>query len=360
MKLRLCALLLALCLALAGCSSMLERESASVQPHGQSIATADDPSSLQAKNYQELVSAVLFMVTHHAEEGTVKLYNYTGDVEADLSAACLEVVQKDPLGAYAVDYIKHNLNRIVSYYEASVDISYRRTAEEVGRVVSVTGSSAIKNELREALSEFSNHITLRVSYFGEDEDYIRNLVAQAYYSAPEAAFGMPEVAMSLYPDSGIQRIVDIELTYPADLETLLNMRLELEARLDELMPVEERFTAEQAYSLLTSTARLTDNPEHHTAYSALVKGRATAEGLALAYQLLCDRAGLSCTVVRGNGDSPTPFWNIVTTPSGSRHVDCSVPDRFGLTDLQLNELGEYQWDDSYPLCRDSAEMQISP
>ncbi len=359
MKKRCLALCLAGCLALSGCNSMLVREFVSVEPHKENITAAEDPSTLQAQNYQELLSAILYLVTQHVESGVIRLSNYPGDVSADLTAACLEAVQEDPLGAYSVDYIKHDVNRILSYYEARLTLSYQRTAEEVGKIVSVTGSGAIKDELRETLSRFATDTTLRISYFAEDESYIHHLVALAYYSVPQAAFGLPDVTMSLYPESGIQRIVELKLTYPLEEEELLQKQEALMARVEELLPKGMPATAREVYDLLVEQVELTREDGFSTAYAALMEGKADAQGLALAYQLLCDQAGLPCTVVLGNEESQQKFWNIVTTDQGSRHVDCSQPDRFGLTDRQLFELGGYVWDNSYPLCRDGREMQIS-
>ena len=359
MKKRVCSLLLALALPLSGCQAMLEREVASVQPHTQSFTAREDPSALEAENYQELVSAVLYLVTQHTESGIVRLYNYTGDVENDLTAACLEVVQKDPLGAFAVDYIKHEVTRIVSYYEASVSITYRRTAEEMGQVVSVTGSSAIKSELRNALSDFDPTSTLRVSYFAEDDEYLRSLIRQAYYDTPLAAFGMPQIELALYPDSGIRRIVEIGLTYPGEVEDLASRRDELAAAVGPLLAQVENPDVEDLYHLLLDHVDYDPDPALNTAYDALTGGAANGEGLALAYKLLCDSAGLTCTVVQGQDETGPRYWNIVTTASGSRHVDAAA-GLYGLTDVQLMDAGSYQWDSSYPICRDGSELTRLP
>lgn len=75
-------------------------------------------------------------------------------MEADLTAACLEVSHEDPLGAYAVDYIKHEFSRILTYYQATITIGYRRTLEQIRSVVPVTGSSAIRSEVQGALAQF--------------------------------------------------------------------------------------------------------------------------------------------------------------------------------------------------------------
>ena len=352
------ALILLLVLPLAGCKAMLERDSSSVEPHTQSLTAKEDPSALQAGNYQELVSAVLYLVTQHTEQGVVRLYNYTGDVEADLTAACLEVVQKDPLGAFAVDYIKHELTRIVSYYEASITVTYRRSAEDMGRITAVTGSSAIKSELGSALSSFSPETIQRISYFAEDDEYLLSLVRQAYYDTPLAAFGMPEVTVSLYPETGIQRIVEIDLTYPAEAENLLEKQAALTEAVNHLLLDDTQTEAMDLYDLLRSQVFYSTNSDLNTAYTAFVAGIANDEGMALAYKLLCDMVGLTCTVVQGQGEEGPRFWNIVTTSSGSRHVDCGE-GYFGFTDLQLTEVGGYTWDSSYPICRDGSELQIN-
>lgn len=59
-----------------------------------------------------------------AENGTIRLYIDSEDVVKDLEDACREVVQEDPLGAYAVEYIKHSVDSIVTYSEAQVQIIY--------------------------------------------------------------------------------------------------------------------------------------------------------------------------------------------------------------------------------------------
>ena len=353
MKTRLCALFLALALPLCGCQSMLEREQASVKPHPQDLTLSSDSSQLQAETYQELVSAVLYLVTQRAESGTVRFYNYSGDPEADVAAACLEVVQRDPMGAFLVDYIKHSVNRIVSYHEASFSISYRRPAEETPQVTSVTGSSAIKNELRSAMSTFSPVVALRVSYFSEDEDYLRSLIDQAYYDTPISAFGMPEVSIALYPDSGIQRIVEITLDYPLEGELLALRQSQVEEETRRLISAAEA-TPFSLYHTLHQKSTPTSSLLHNTTHAALYNKYANSEGFALAYKMLCDESGIPCTVVQGSLGEVPYFWNIVTTHSGSRHVDLFA-GLYGLTDTSLTQKGDYHWASSYPICRDGSE-----
>lgn len=353
MKKAVLALLLAGALALPGCASMLERDSLVVSAYEPVSGTVDNPSTLRVESYQELVNAVIYLVSQGEEHGVLGLYNYTRDVESDLAQACLEVVQEDPLGAYAVEYIKHDYSLIVTYYEVNIDITYRRTPEQVASIVSVTGSSAIRRELSKTLTDFSTQAVLRISYFAEDEDYILELVRQAYYDTPSAALGMPEVEISLYPDTGRQRIVEIGLTYPTGPETLRRRSQELE----DLAPtlISPFSTAESVYETVNGGLTIEEDTGHSTAYDALIEGVADSEGAALAYQLLCDQAGLECTVVRGTLDGAPHFWNIVDVgEEGVRHVDLSA-GLFSLTDDELTGQGAYEWDrEEYPACVFSA------
>ena len=128
MKKRIIVLALAFTLALTGCEAMLERSYSASSPHVDKLTTAGDPSVIRVESYRELVSAVLYLVSQGAEEGTIQFHDYTGDVETDLAAACLEVSSQDPLGAYAVDYIKHELSRVVAYDQADLTIQIGRAS----------------------------------------------------------------------------------------------------------------------------------------------------------------------------------------------------------------------------------------
>lgn len=381
MKRALIAVLaLLLALGLGGCASMLDHNYTVVQPHED--GPTSDGDVITAETYQQLEDAVIYFIDQGMSYGVVHLSNYDpdrGDVEADVDAACLYAVQEYPLGAYAVSYIKPQTSYIVSYYEVSVYISYRRTQDQVKSIVSVTGTSAIREELQDTLRSFGAEAVLRVTYFNEDEEFIRELVRQAYYDTPESALGMPEVTVSLYPGlpegeetaPGGVRIVEIQLSYPEDPELLQKKKEKLVSQLSSAAAHLE-VKADQAgtrtlFDLLRSTAQYSlrdeDGRRANTAYAALVEGRADSEGMALAYQLLCQYTGIECTVVSGTLDGADWYWNIVTLSDGeSRHVDATRADGFALQDAEMAEQG-YQWDrEEFPSCglQPAAEETILP
>ena len=349
MKKRVLALALILCLSLTGCASLLEREYVVVSPYRPVSNLSDSSSALRVESYQELVNAVLYLVTIGEEQGVLNLYNYTQDVEADLNRACLEVLQEDPLGAYSVEQITHNYSLIVSYYEVNLQITYRRSREQVGSIAAVTGSSAIRSVISSALTSFAPESVLRISYFTEDEDYIRTLVEQAYYDSPATALGMPETQISIYPNSGSQRIVEIMLTYPLSAQTLRQQNRIL-TDLASILVTEEA-TAQSLCDSITNGLTISPDSGRSSTYDALVKKDTDSEGAALAYQFLCDQAGIECYLVRGFLNESVHFWNIVRGGDGQyRHMDLSA-GLSGLSDPELTAHAAYLWDTrEYPVC----------
>lgn len=342
--------LLAAAVLLTGCSSLLKRDYTSVTPHNAAPATEGDPSTLRADSYQELVNALIYFISGGMEEGTVRLYTDTENVEPFLSDACLEVVQEDPLGAYCVEFIKYTVDPVVTYFQADIQITYRRTREQVASIVQATGVTAIRSELKSALVSFAPERTLRISYFEENEDFIRDLVRQAYYDAPACALGMPQVELSIYPNSGRQRIVEILLDYPQDPQKLKERQASLALALEELA---RDLTGRSDLPQAAAAALLPryDPLGEGFADSLLLDGHANSEGLALTYAALCQQLELPCQAAQGFLGEEVHFWNVVQSEEGWRHIDLSAGEDFPLyTDQQLQELG-YVWEDTaLPAC----------
>ena len=95
---------------------------------------------------RDVVNGLIYFINRGAESGSIRFDGEEPDVRALLDEACLEVVQEDPLGAYAVEYIKYNVAPIVGSYEADVHITYRRSREQVAAITDATGASAIRSE----------------------------------------------------------------------------------------------------------------------------------------------------------------------------------------------------------------------
>ena len=88
MKKRAICVLLTLCILLSGCSSMLNREYASVTPHSATPAADGDASVLRVERYQELVNALVYLISLGRESGSVRLNKAPDAVEQRLEDAC--------------------------------------------------------------------------------------------------------------------------------------------------------------------------------------------------------------------------------------------------------------------------------
>ena len=175
MKKRLLALIACAFLLLSGCAAMLERGHETVTTHVD-YAVTEDESVLRAESYQGLVNAMLYFVNGHRAEGTIRLYNYTGDVEADLANARNEVMYGDPLGAYSVRALSYDVTRILTYYEVDLRITYSRTAQEVNALREVLGLAGVRQELRQLATGQEGRAVFLASYFSGDKELVEELL----------------------------------------------------------------------------------------------------------------------------------------------------------------------------------------
>ena len=183
MKRRILALGLCMLLSLSGCAAMLERSHVSSTAHVD-YAVEEDESILRAETYQGLVSSMLYFINGHRGSGVIRLYNYTGDVDADLAAARDQVLQ-DPIGAFAVGKLSYDSTRIVSYYEVKLTITYTHTLREIETIPEVSGLSGVRQELIRMVQEQKSSAVFLASYFSGDGEMVRELLYLACLGAPE-------------------------------------------------------------------------------------------------------------------------------------------------------------------------------
>lgn len=354
MKRRLLAGLLAGCVTLSGCASVLERDYVQITPHKSTTTDAGSSSALRVETYQELVNSLSYLIAAGAESGVIRLYMEAAQAEDDLRNARLEVLQEYPLAAYAVENITYETEPVLTYTEARISFSYRRTPHQISSIVSVTGISAVRAALSAALTQFSSECVLRISIFDQDEDYIRDLIQQLYYTNPSTALEFPDMEIYIYPNSGRQRIVETLFHYENNSTLLAERTLLLEQTCQRLS--EQLIAADSVDPSAVMQAVLNaggyDPEGGATAYAALLEGGANSEGLALAMAAVCEQLDIPCKVARGLRGGQPHFWNVVTTENGWRHMDLTQSDHTDTfyTDETWQALG-YTWlETALPSC----------
>ena len=367
------ALLLAAALSLSGCAAMLERSHVSSTAHVDYAVEADDESILRAETYQGLVNSLRYFIDEHRGGGVIRLYNYTGDVETDLAAARDEVLQ-EPVGAFAVGTLSYDSTRILTYYEVKLTINYTRTAREVEAIPEVFGLSGVQQELSRLIAERQRSVVFMASYFSGDGGLVGKLFVEGIYNAP-ALFcypGGPETDLdyeiSLYPETGTRRIVEVTVSWrDSDRESAQRVE-ELEQTASALLeanpPAGEGYTVEELAAIVRSAHGGEDAQGSNLPLDVLSGKAASNSVLLLAMEYLCRQCGIEAVMVWGEG--PQQNWLIVSTAGGFRHLlaDClyarlegpeveEPENSFALyTDRELAGLG-YEWSKAlYPACEE--------
>lgn len=107
----------------------------------------------------------------------------------------------------------------------------------------------------------------------------------------------------------------IKVEYDIDPTTRDGQAAALENRVQKIMeavkdmtpPEKERYFHDY---LCNNVTYLYDGVStRYTAFGALVNGKAVCEGYARAMQLLCKRAGINCTIIKGVSDDEAHMWN---------------------------------------------------
>lgn len=347
MKRLLCVSLILL--LLTGCTGLTPGAYVSVEPHREQSEVSDSDHAVTAENFGDLRKAILSFVEQGVTDGVIRVTNYNGDVESDAAQAAYEVSRQEPVGAYAVDYMTHECVRVVSYYEVRTHITFRRTAEELRRVELIPSTIQLEERLQQALEEGEPSLVLWMEAYWEQDV---EAMAQRYWEEhPELVPERPSVTVTTYPQNGPDRILEIDLdwTYPPQ-----ELKLRKEAVGESLNGAAEyiryrqteREKAELLYTYLKARFTYEAGTSATPLFAALCEGTADPAGLAQAWQLIFDRAGVECHTVTGVRDGEPCTWNVISVDGVYRHLDlarCLLEDS-GLRLLTDEEMTDYSWE----------------
>lgn len=355
-------LVLAAMLLLSGCS-MLETEYLSISDYSESYGETESEELYGAiSSYSGLRSTINRMVQRHEDSGKLSFRDYVGDINNDIALAVQEIVSDTALGAYAVDYVAYDLNRIVSYYEAEIFINYKRSQEETESIITLSSESQLYKHLCSALAKLQPALTVRMTSVGLDDAQIRESCREIFLGEPLTAIMEPSVGVDIYPKNGFDRIIEISFDYSEDAQTLREMKSRLFERILELSSSANGISKLEIASALAQALADNCSPAEEgadavcsTAYGAAVNGSADSRGMALGFMAMCVAKNIDCIVVEGQLDKEPHYWNIVTYAGMSRHIDLTSiggdSPVIGLSDLEIPE--RYWWDtDKYPVCED--------
>ena len=122
------------------------------------------------------------------------------------------------MGAYAVEYITSASQPQRGYYEISLQIGYRRTAEQIQAVVNATSTEALPSLLEAALDEGRTELAVRIGYWGEDsQTRVEEIVAEI--RKQRGLEQTPAWTVSYYPADGEVGLIEFILSQQVQPET---------------------------------------------------------------------------------------------------------------------------------------------
>jgi hypothetical protein len=325
---------------------------------------------VEVASLDDLRDAITAMITNHDDEGRLHFSDYEGVVSDDLSKVLREVQYETPLGSFAVEHIFYDPVQILSYYEATVYISYKHTAEEVESISYVASAQLLEPFLENALEALSAYEVININAPDLNEDYVVAAVNAAFDLNPVSCVLRPEVEVTLHPASGANnRIIEINLDYGRTRAQLNQLKQELSQLIpaitsaiasdDPLIFVRDAYSALAERTVYDPDGKIRAEegmtPVYGSSiYGALAEGIADSQGIALAYSALLRAEGVQCLIVSGTYEQKEHFWNLIKLDENWYHVDVSagfefgIDESFGRSDEQMT--GYWWFIENYPAC----------
>lgn len=350
MKKAALALALCGCLALSGCAGLFDGHYESVKPHEQQSADMGS-GMIVAVDYEQLCGALTDLVEAGTEEGVISVSDYRQEqIEADMLRAVREVRQENAVAAYAVKEISFDLGTRGGAAMA-VTIEYLHDRSEIQEISQVENMEEALSAIAGSLNRCDAGLVLRVREY-EDTDLVQ--VVESYaLEHPELVMELPQVSVNIYPEAGVDRVVEVKYSYQTSRDSLKNMRNQVQPFFDAAAlyvsgDAEEGEKYSQLFSFLMERYEYQHSTSITPTYSLLRHGVGDSKAFATVYAAMCRLAELECMVVSGTYNGESRYWNIICEDGVYYHVDLLRDEFKKRTDRQM---GSYVWDYSaYPAC----------
>lgn len=356
-------LIFAILASLTGCNWM-DGSYISVTPH--QVGYSDEEDTLMISDFIDLRSAVISMIDSGETEGILPLKDYLPqDIRADMIRVKDYVMSTSPIGAYAVQNIDYEYDTTNDKATLSLEISYRHTKTEIGKIHAVYGMDGAKTFLVDTLNNHRKSLVLLVTRY-EDMD-VHQWITDYIALHPEIVMETPQISIQTYPEQGEARVVEILFSYQNSRDALRQMQNQVSpifssAKLYVSTEVDDLTKLEQLYTFLMERFDYKYETSQTPAYSLLYCGVGDSKAFAEVYAAMCRQIGLECSVVSGIYQGQSRYWNLIQLDGIYYHVDLLHSEQSGSLQLmEHEEMSEYQWDQSlYPASGTPVPLLSSP
>lgn len=323
------------------------------QPHAPMQTNLEGSTYLVARNYKQLLDRAQSILLAGEESGNIRYYDSSEDIQADLARACSELTSNTPIGAFAVESIQMTPTQLLSYYNIRVSVSYRRTAEEIASLQPLNSSSELSEILQTALTNLSPALFLSMEYYSPELLNLSKNLTTACRENPDCCYGLAGYQVTTYPDTGLDRIVEIRFTYDATQEESQRRRNAVSAQIEKILAQTDATNPSVALrhfrdQIVGSTKWVSRaSSEDDTPYGVFFNQKGTAFGLSATFYQLCRAANLPCYLIVGTYRGEPHSWNMIYVDNHWYHIDlaqeCLSPAYYDHFMVSSENMSEYVW-----------------
>ncbi len=343
----LCSLLVCISL-MTGCSGWMNGAYFNMTPN-HSSQEGQTGDMIQVSSYETILNALVSML----EAGEQKAIFYASGLsdvmmEYHMENAITHLTTRNALGAYAIEEVSYEIGSHMGSPAISVDIAYEHNRAEILRIKKTANMDEVLHLLRVALEDFQTDLVVRVNRYNN-----RDLVqyAQDYMDRnPQKCMEMPQMTISVYPNTGSERVIEIHFNYQTSRDTLRDMQQSVSDVFTSAQyyiapdaPTSEKFA--QLYAFLMPRYAYKLDTSITPAYSLLRHGVGDSKAFATVFSAMCRQVGLDCEVVSGTRLGEAWHWNVVSVDDTYYHVDLLAnPEGNAIEFKAQEEMDGYVWD----------------
>ncbi len=344
------AMLLAVCLFLTGCN-WYDGYYSNITPR-KAQEKNDQNKAVSATDYIGLRSALENMIRSGEESGLIYVTAFDQQrVEVSMDMAVHYAVSSFAIGAYAVSEIQYEIGTSGGAPAIAVEITYHRSYMEISKIRTVENMEDAWTAIAKTLDGHEAGVVLMVENYQQMD--VAQMVTNYVLEYPDLVMEIPYVTVGVYPESGTDRVMEIQLTYGNSREDLRKMQEQIaplftSAAMYVAPDAPDGIKYNQLHTFLMERFEYQLEASITPSYSLLRYGVGDSRAFATVYAAMCRHAGLECIVVTGTREGEPWSWNIICDNGLYFHLDLLQGNFRELLD---GEMTGYVWDYSaYPAC----------
>lgn len=195
--------------------------------------------------------------------------------------------------------------------------------------------ATVLNQILKGIDNFETDINIKSNVFKKDDlESLKSLFVLVKIACIENS----SVASTYKYAGNNEYITAIKLTYTKTEQKALSEKNQLNQKVDSILKgittgMDEFQRIEYIHDTINKLCVYgeSETGNQDSAYGCLVEGKAICEGYSKAFLLLCNRAGIDCTIVTGtalsdSGESVSHMWNMVMVDGDWYHIDLTWDD----------------------------------